>query len=99
MNIDFREIEFEHLLAQVFEDETGSLLIVIVDIKGNQHELALTYDQANDVRDMLSLGLMSMMNLDDYENVIRLDGKLEEKSQEADIVLLDESDIEFFHDE
>ncbi len=73
MNIDFRTIEFEHLLAQNFEDDANSLLIVVVDIEGKQHELAMDYDQANDLRDMISMGIMSMVNLEDYDNVIELD--------------------------
>ncbi len=73
MNIDFRTIEFEHLLAQNFEDDNDSLLVIIVDIEGKQHELAMTYDQANDLRDMISLGIMSMINLEDYDNVVQLD--------------------------
>ena len=70
MNIDFRTIEFEHLLAQNFEDDANSLLIVIVDIEGTQHEIAMDYDQANDLRDMISLGIMSMINIEDYDNVV-----------------------------
>ncbi len=72
MNVDFRTIEFEHLLAQTFADDATSLLIVIVDIEGTQHEIAMDYDQANDLRDMISLGIMNMINIEDYDNAVEL---------------------------
>ena len=74
INVDFRDIVFEHTLAQIHDEvDDGYLFIVIIGDDEMQHEIAMTFGQATDLRDVISLGLMSMVKFEEYENVVRLD--------------------------